>query len=51
MEAYTPRKFAVVNMTLDQSIEVESSEISFLTPFTLSHWLDGVIRQDNPYDL
>jgi len=51
MEAHAPRKFAVVNMTLEQTIEVEPSEVSFLTPFTLSHWLDGIFRQDNPYDL
>ncbi len=39
IEAYHPEKFAVLNMTLEQSSDMN---ISFVTPYSLSRWLDEI---------
>lgn len=47
MEAYTPRKFAVLNMALEQAIKVEHTDASFIIPYGLPQWLAGIF-ENNP---
>jgi predicted AAA+ superfamily ATPase len=39
IEAYKPKQFAVVNMTLLEEISLDEAEVSFLTPSQLPSWL------------
>lgn len=45
--AYTPRKFAVLNMALEQAVKVDGTDVSFITPYGLPQWLAGIFK-NNP---
>ena len=42
IEAYMPEKLAILNMTLEQAMILEQTQISFITPYGLGQWLDGI---------
>jgi hypothetical protein len=44
IEAYTPERFAFLNLSLDEKIMVGSTEVSFITPATMRKWLKVVFQ-------
>ncbi len=42
IEAYKPRKFAVLNMALEHSVKIQATDVHFVTPYELSQWLEGI---------
>ena len=46
IEAYGPARFSVLNLSLDQEAEIRGKKISFITPYTFSHWLGTIFSGD-----
>jgi predicted AAA+ superfamily ATPase len=44
IEAYAPEKFAVLNMTLEQSATFKEAEVDFITPSGLPQWLADIFH-------
>jgi len=44
MEAYHPKTFAVLNLTLEERTKMKDGEIEFTTPRSFSRWLEGVFK-------
>lgn len=45
IEAYTPVKFAVVNMGLEQGVKIDGVDVSFITPCGLASWLASIFQR------
>ncbi len=43
IEAYAPEGFAVLNMSLEQSLEHDQGRVDFITPYTLENWLNAAL--------
>ncbi len=44
LDVYQPEKFALLNSSLEQKVNVADREVSFITPCELSRWLYGIFR-------
>jgi hypothetical protein len=44
LDVYQPEKFALLNSSLEQKVNVADREVSFITPCGLSRWLYGIFR-------
>ena len=44
VSAYKPKKFAVLNMSLEQRALVKDVEVDFLTPYSLHQWLADIVE-------
>ena len=44
IDAYKPSAFAVMNLTLEKQAILKNREIHFITPLSLSHWMDGILN-------
>lgn len=44
LDVYQPEKFALLNSSLEQKVNVADREVNFITPCGLSRWLYGIFR-------